>query len=69
MFSLFGKFVLLLCLLWFNPAAGNSAPDSLSLTPPLCPQRDGEKKWTKGKTHGLRARQFNKTTKEKYYYY
>jgi len=34
------------------------------VTPPLPPQQDGEEKWTKGKTHGLRYRQFNKATKE-----
>jgi len=27
-------------------------------------QQDGEEKWTKGKTHGLRQNQFNKATKE-----
>ena len=38
----------------FNLAAGNSAPASRSLTPPLAPQRSGEEKWTKGETPGLR---------------
>jgi len=45
-------------------AAGNSAPDSHSLPPPLPPQRDGEEKWTKGETRVLRERQFNETTKQ-----
>ena len=35
---------------WFNLAAGNYALDSCSLIPPLHPRREGEEKWTKGKT-------------------
>jgi len=48
-------------MLWFNPAAVNKVLDSRSLTPPLPSQGDGEEKWTKGETHGLRQRQFNTT--------
>ena len=51
-------------LLWFNPAAGNWELDTCSLSPPLPPQKDGEENWWKGKTLGLRWRQFNKRTKE-----
>jgi len=40
--------------LWFTSAASNEALDSRSLTLPLSPQQDGEEKWTKGKTCGLR---------------
>jgi len=50
--------------LWINPAAGNSAQDNHLLTPPLPLQWDGEEKWTKGKPHGLRLTQFNKSIKE-----
>jgi len=38
---------------WFNPAAGNYALDSRSLTPPLPPQWDGEEDGRKGKLVGL----------------
>jgi len=37
-------------VLWFNPAAGNSVPDSRSLTP--SPQRDGEERGTPGRARG-----------------
>jgi len=41
-------------VLQFNLVAGNQALGSGSLTPPLPPQQDGEEKWTKAETHGLR---------------
>jgi len=51
-------------MLWFNLAAGSKALGSCSPTPPLPPSGMGRRKWEKGETHGLRYRQFNKTTKE-----
>ena len=48
--------------MWFNPAAGNSAPDSRSLTPPLPPRETGRKR--EKRENFWVDRQFNKVTKE-----
>jgi len=37
---------------WFNPAAGNYAPDGYPLSPPLPPSRMGKRNTQKGKLVG-----------------
>jgi len=47
-----------------QPLAGNEDHAAARSLFPLCPQWDGEEKWTKGETRGLRYRECNKTIKE-----